>query len=183
MGEENLANWLKTPAPLNVIRERQAGIGELTARVDLREDLAVIGDHANVGIHPAALLQWAETPNRLTARWMLWRPWCFQFSRSAPRLFGVSPGRAPFFLALLVEAGILAALRRPVDEVLNGSETAFEDLRLFSDLLMRVEREQFTAPPLQALLTKLRSHTQKASQTIGSLSTLVNFAARAETRR
>ena len=177
MGEENLANWLKTPAPLNVIRERQAGIGELTARVDLREDLAVIGDHANVGIHPAALLQWAETPNRLTARWMLWAAVVLPvLAVGAATFWGVTGIGAPFFLALLVEAGILAALRRPVDEVLNGSETAFEDLRLFSDLLMRVEREQFTAPPLQALLTKLRSHTQKASQTIGSLSTLVNFA-------
>jgi DNA mismatch repair ATPase MutS len=63
-----------------------------------------------------------------------------------------------------------------VDEVLNGSETAFEDLRLFADLLMRVERERFTAPPLQALKPKLCSHTRRASQTIASLSTIVSLA-------
>jgi DNA mismatch repair ATPase MutS len=59
--------------------------------------------------------------------------------------------------------------------VLNTSEAAFEDLRLFSELLLRVEREQFAAPLLQGLLTKLSSHSRKASQTIGSLRTIVNF--------
>jgi len=57
MGEERLAQWLKSPAALDVIRERQASIADLKDRVDLREDLAVIGEHASVGIHPAALLQ------------------------------------------------------------------------------------------------------------------------------
>jgi hypothetical protein len=90
--------------------------------------------------------------------------------------WGVTGIGTPFFLVLLIEAAMLAALRRPVGEALNGSETAFEDLRLFSDLLMRVERERFTAPSLQALTGKLSSHTRKASQTIASLSTIVSFS-------
>src|SRR6185369_1203864 len=66
MGEERLAQWLKTPAPLTEIRERHASINDLKGRTDLREELAVIGEHSSVGIHPAALLKWAETPNQLT---------------------------------------------------------------------------------------------------------------------
>jgi hypothetical protein len=177
MGEERLAQWLKSPASLDVIRERQASITDLKDRLDLREELAVIGEHANVGIHPAALLQWAETPNKLVS------PWIFRVAVLLPILaiacgilWAATGIGTPFLLVLLVEVGILAALRRPVDEVLNGSETAFEDLRLFSDLLMRVERERFTAPPLQALMARLCSHTRKASQTIASLSTIVSFA-------
>jgi hypothetical protein len=177
MGEERLAQWLKSPASLDTIRQRQAGITDLKDRLDLREELAVIGEHANVGIHPAALLQWAETPNRLVSPWILWVAILLPILAVASGIYwGVTGVGTPFFLVLLVEAGILAVLRRPVDEVLNGSETAFEDLRLFSDLLMRVERERFTAPSLQALMTKLCSHTRKASQTIASLSTLVSFA-------
>jgi len=72
MGEERLAQWLKSPAPLNAVRERQAGITDLKDRLDLREELAVIGEHANVGIHPEALLQWAETPNKLASPWIFW---------------------------------------------------------------------------------------------------------------
>ena len=40
-----------------------------------------------------------------------------------------------------------SVLRRSIDRGTHGSETAFEDLRLFSELLTRVEREQFAAPP------------------------------------
>jgi hypothetical protein len=177
MGEERLAQWLKTPASLNEIRERHAGIADLKGRTDLREELAVIGEHSNVGIHPAALLQWAETPNRLVSSWILWIGVLFPIAAIACTVYwGITGIGAPLYLVLIIEALVLAVLRGPVDEVLKGSETAFEDLRLFCELLLRVEREQFPAPPLRALLAKLSSHTRKASQTIGSLSTIVNFA-------
>jgi hypothetical protein len=177
MGEERLAEWLKAPASLSEIRERHAGIADLKDRVDLREELAVIGEHSNVGIHPAALLQWAETPNRLVSSWILWIGVSLPIAAIACTVYwGITGIGTPLYLVLIIEAVILSILRGPVDEVLKGSETAFEDLRLFCELLVRVEREQFTAPALQALLAKLRSHTRKASQTIGNLSTIVNFA-------
>jgi hypothetical protein len=177
MGEEHLAQWLKSPAPLSEIRARHAGISDLKDRIDLREELAVIGEHANVGIHPAALLKWAETPNRLVSPWMVWAGVLLPILAVACTVYwGVSGIGTPLYLTLIIETIVLSILRGPVDEVLNGSETAFEDLRLFSELLLRVEREQFTAPALQALMARLSSHTRKASQTIGSLSTIVTFA-------
>ena len=177
MGEERLAQWLKAPASLNEIRDRQASITDLKSRTDLREELAVLGEHSNVGIHPAALLQWAETPNRLVSSWLLWIGVLLPAVAVGGSIYwGVTGIGAPLYLTLIIEAIVLSLLRGPVDEVLKGSETAFEDLRLFRELLLRVERERFTAPPLQALLQKLSSHTRKASETIGSLSTIVNFA-------
>lgn len=178
MGEERLAQWLKTPACLNEIRERHAGIADLRDRIELREELAVIGAHSKVGVHPAALLQWAETPpNQLVSGWLRWAGVLLPLAAIAGTVYwGITGIGTPLLLVLIIEAVILSVLRRPVDEVLNGSETAFEDLRLFSDLLLRIEREQFTALPLRALLAKLSSHTRKASQTIGTLSTIVNFA-------
>jgi hypothetical protein len=177
MGEERLAQWLKAPAALDVVRQRQASVGELKNRVDLREELAVLGEHSNLAVHPAALLEWAEKPNRLVS------PWLFRLAVLLPILalgclvyWSVAGVASPLLLVLLVEASILYALRGPIDAAVKGSEAAFEDLRLFSDLLLRVEREKFTAPPLQALQAKLYSHTRKASQTIGSLSTIVSFA-------
>jgi len=118
-----------------------------------------------------------RTPNRLVSAWIFWVAVLLPVLAIASGIYWAVTGfGTPFFLVLLIEAGVLRVLRRPVDEVLNGSESAFEDLRLFSDLLMRVERERFTAPPLQVLMTKLCSHTRKASQTIASLSTIVSFA-------
>src|SRR3954469_1154465 len=177
MGEERLAQWLKTPAPLSEIRERHASINDLKDRTDLREELAVIGEHPSVGIHPAALLKWAETPNQLNAPWMLWIGVLFPAVAIAFTIYwGVTGVGSPLFVTLVIEAVVLSLLRKPVDEVLNGSETAFADLRLFSELLLRVEREKFAAPALQKLTQRLSSHTLEASQTIASLSTIVSFA-------
>lgn len=177
MGEERLAGWLKTPAACDVIRDRQVCVTELKERLNLREELAVLGEHADVGVHPEALLDWAQAVNPLNARWIapcaLGLP---LLAVAAAVLWAVTGLAAPLFLVLLVEGGILAVLRRPVDAILHGSETAFADLRLFSELLLRVEREQFAAPALQALLGRLRSHSRKASETINSLGTLVSFA-------
>jgi MutS domain V len=177
MGEERLAQWLKTPAPVSEIRERHASINDLKGRTDLREELAVIGEHSSVGIHPAALLNWAETPNRLVSRRLLWTGVLLPVVAIAFTLYWkVSGVGTPLFITLIIEALVLSLLRKPVDDVLNGSETAFADLRLFSDLLLRVEREKYTSATLQKLVERLSSHTRNASQTIASLSTIVSFA-------
>jgi hypothetical protein len=162
---------------LTEIRERHASINDLKSRTDLREELAVIGEHSSVGIHPAALLKWAETPNRLVATWMLWVGVLLPIVAIASTIYWKVAGvGSPLFITLVIEALVLSLLRKPVDDVLNGSETAFEDLRLFSELLLRVEREKFTSPALQKLLQRLSSHTRKASQTIASLSSIVSFS-------
>ena len=177
MGEERLAQWLKTPAALSEIRERHGCIEDLKDRVNLREELAVIGEHSNVGIHPAALLQWAETPNRLVSSWMVWAGLLLPVVAVVLTIYWrVTDIGAPLFVTLVIEAIVLSLLRKTTDDVLNGSEAAFADLRLFSELLLRVERENFAAPALQKLKQRLSSHTRNASQTIASLSTIVSFA-------
>lgn len=177
MGEQRLAQWLLSPAPVEVVRERQASVTDLKDRLDLREALAVIGEHTNVGVHPAALLEWATKPNRLGAAWLRWVAVLFPVLAIAGVSFWWASGiGSPFFLVVLIEAGALFALRPAIDEVLNGSETAFEDLRLFSQLLTRLEAEQFTVGPLRTLMSRLSSHAVTASRAIGRLSTIVNFA-------
>ncbi|MGG2334284.1 hypothetical protein, partial [Salmonella enterica] len=94
-------------------------------RLNLREELAVLGEHADVGVHPEALLDWAQAVNPLNARWIapcaLGLP---LLAVAAAVLWAVTGLAALLFLVLLVEGGILAVLRRPVDAILHGSETA-----------------------------------------------------------
>ena len=61
-----LARWLLAPASVDEVRRRQAAVAELRSSLQLREDIAVLGASADIGVHPAALLKWAETPNQLT---------------------------------------------------------------------------------------------------------------------
>ena len=57
--------------PFAAALERQQSVAELRERLDLREDLAVLGETAGVGVQPEELVSWAESPNRLTAGWIL----------------------------------------------------------------------------------------------------------------
>ena len=76
MGEDTLAQWLLSPATLEQIRERHAAVSELRDQLDLREDLAVLGEDVGVGVHPEELLKWAESPNQMKPLWIRWLAPC-----------------------------------------------------------------------------------------------------------
>ncbi len=177
MGEDTLARWLLSPAGVQEIRERHAALADLKGRLDFREQLAVQGENLHAGVHPQALLKWAEALNRLQAPWIRWVATILSVLAVGTAIFWSATGvGSPFILVLMVEVAVLYALRGRVDDVLHGTESAFEDLRLFTALLTRIEREGFHAAPLQALVRRLSSHALPASRTIGRLATIVNFA-------
>ena len=61
-GENTLAAWLKQPAAMDSLRERHQAIEELRNKIDLREDLFVLGQDLTVGVNPDALVRWALQP-------------------------------------------------------------------------------------------------------------------------
>lgn len=176
MGESTLARWLLAPADLGTIRDRHSAISELRRRADLREDLALQGDLERIELHDAALTQWVRAPDELSRPWLgptglvltllaaatavAWAVWDIVF---------------PFLAVLVLQAGITYALRDRVRAAVQGVEHAYEDLKLLSTLLRRLESEPFDAPPLRALKAKLASHTLPASVTLSKLATLVGF--------
>src|ERR1700749_1239421 len=50
VGEDTLAAWLLSPSSVAEITQRHAAIVELRGRLDLREDIAVLGEDLKVGI-------------------------------------------------------------------------------------------------------------------------------------
>lgn len=181
MGETTLARWLLSPASLDEVRGRQADVAELRDLLDLREDLALLGADGNVGVHPDALLTWAEAPNRLSQAWIL--PVAVLLTIllvCSVIVWDVWGLASPLVLILLAQAGMARALRMQLQETLQGVENAFDDLKLLAALLARVEREPFRAKPLQALVQRLASHKLQASRTIARLSTIVQLV---ESRR
>ncbi len=67
-GEEFLASWLSAAASKPEILARQAAVAELRDRLDLREDLARLGDTVRAGFHPNALRSWGEAPPRFSSQ-------------------------------------------------------------------------------------------------------------------
>jgi hypothetical protein len=176
MGEDTLAAWLLSPSPVPQLTQRHAAVAELRSRLDLREDIAILGEDLKVGIHPEALTQWAEAPNQLTHPWLRWLSLLLAIAAIAAAVVWAELGtKAPFFAIVIIETIITALLRKRTDAVFHATEHALEDLQLLSSLLARLEREQFEAPRLQALKTELSSHHLAGSQAIARLRTIVEY--------
>jgi MutS-like protein len=176
MGEESLARWLLAPASAETVRARQAAVAELRDRLDLREDFALEGDSSRTGVQPEALLQWAAAQNELHGAHIL----AIAIVLPALAIAGVVVAAiwgtlTPFLVVLAIEGVVLHRFRDRIKNVIQRTEAAFQDLRLFAALLMRIERETFNAPALRELVQRLSSHTLPASTTIAKLSTLVGF--------
>lgn len=176
IGEETLAGWLLTPAKVAEIRERHTAVAELQSELDLREKLAVLGEDARVGVHPAELVNWAESPNRMKWPWMVWL---------APLLAALAVGSvvvwvvwdiiSPLVIVVAVEALFTYHLRGPIEESVHGTEKAFQDLDLLSGVLATVEVHAFRGERLQDLQRGMLSGGVRASQAIARLRTLVDF--------
>lgn len=175
MGEETLAKWLLSPATLEQIRERHAAVCELRDQLDLREDLAVLGEDVGVGIHPEELLKWAESVNQMKPVWIRWlAPLLAVLAVAAAVVWAGWGMAAPFVLIVVIEAVLTYWLKKSLEKVLHGTEHAFRDLDLLSGVLARLEAHAFQAPRLQALQQELLSSGVPSSQAIARLRTLVD---------
>jgi hypothetical protein len=175
-GEETLAKWLLAPSPAREVRDRQAAVSELRMKLDLGEDLAVLGQDAKVGVHPAELVAWAEAPNRMEPRWVQWlAPPVALAAIGGVAVWGVWGLASPLILVLIGEALLIYRFRKALDTVLHGTERAFRDLGLLAQVLARIEREEFQAPRLQALQQEIRSHQIAGSLAMDRLRALVEW--------
>jgi hypothetical protein len=174
MGEDTLAQWLLSPSSLAEIVERHAAVGELSSKLDLHEDMAILGEDLKVGIHPEALAKWAEAPNQLTPQGLRWVALLLSIVAIATAiLWGEQGIKAPFFMTVFIEGIIVAVLRRRTKEILHSAKHALEDIQLLASLLTRLEKESFQAPRLQAIHEQLSSHHLAPSQAIARLGTIV----------
>jgi hypothetical protein len=196
MGETVLAQWLLSPADLATLRRRHASIAELSQRLDLREDLAIQGGEPRIALEPTDLARWALLPSELAQPWLTLTASALVAAAIATAVLWALTGFAfPLLAVLVLEASLNYAMRHRMHAVVAGVEHAYDELRLLSQLLHRIESEPFDAAPLQALKQKLRSAApgpggsattgapaaasapagEPASVSLSKLATIVNF--------
>jgi hypothetical protein len=176
MGEDTLAAWLLAPTSITEIKPRQTAVAELRGRLDLREDIAILGEDLKVGVHSEALTQWAEAPNQLKLKALRWVSLLLSLTSIASAIYWAQRGeKTPFFIILIIATIITASLRKHTAAVLHSTEHALKDLQLLSSLLARLERENFDTPHLQALKADLFSHHLPGSKAIAHLRTIVEY--------
>lgn len=172
-GEETLADWLRSPSPPAVLRARHAAVDELRSRLDLREDLAILGEEIRADARAHSLAEWGERapvfekpPARLAiaalcaaviASFIAWGASSWKGWREVT--LGI----------ILINSFFYLRFRQRADQIAESAGEAAHDLALLSQVLARLERERFTAPRLIELKAALNAAGRPPSYRIRSL--------------
>lgn len=176
-GEEQLATWLKHPAGRQQAEQRQLAVKELRSRLDLREDLALLGDNIRSELHPQSLLRWGQQPIEAVGRTVRLMAAAFTvaalcaFTGYMFQLWGYRP-----VVVLLLGQSIFALLMRDrVLRILAAVELPARDLRVLAHLLARLEKEPFASPALVRLKAQIEIAGVPASRRIARLHRLLEL--------
>jgi hypothetical protein len=176
-GQDALARWLLEPSPAQAALARQQAVRELAPRVELRRDLALLGEDVGDGVSTGVLADWAQAPRRLDAAALPVIAGALTLaSLGALGLWIFSDAGAVPFLFMLALQGAFAALVRPrVRPVLAGAEAPTRHLSILTHLLARFEAEEMQAAHLRALKSRLDTSGRPPSHEIARLRRLVDL--------
>jgi hypothetical protein len=176
-GQDTLAGWLLAPATVDEVRARQAAVQDLRSRLDLREDLALLGAETPEGIDLAGLIQWGEAPPSLTSQRVRWAVLALTVVTSVALIgWGFDfLDRVWFLIAAVVESAVALSLYRQVRSVLKPVERRAGDLAVFAGILARIEREPVASPRLLELRAALDTAGTPPSRRIYQLINLIDW--------
>ncbi len=186
IGEDTLARWLLAPADPATVSGRHEAVNELRSRLDLREDLAIVAEEARTGVDPASLAAWGEAAPLIEGRGLragvfgltaLGIPAGCALALYILHQFGVvvlaestvTFLRDFFLIVLLVNLASLHRLRERVAAIVAAVEESAHELKLLSEVLLRLERESFRSPMLASLRASLDSEGDPPSKRLARL--------------
>ena len=178
-GEAKLAAWLMSPADVAEVRARQAAVEELRARLDLREDLALLGAEIRTGVHTEEVEAWGKAAPALTMkqiRVLAAFTAITGFLTIAAVVVWIAFGvRLPALAAITFVLFFYARYSRTIAAIISAVERPSRDLNLLSGVLERLEREPFASPKLAALRARLDTEGLPPSKQIARLSKLIEI--------
>ena len=173
-GQETLARWLSGPASSKEIRRRQEAVEELRNKVDLREDLAILGREMRATVQPEFITSWATSPILMesTAARII-----------APILvaltiitfvymwfYGGPP--SPFLIAALAHSGYGTWYRMRVKTIKSSFEAHAREFTILQSTLERLEDENVSSPQLQKLRAEFGSAAARMKTLVGFINML-----------
>jgi hypothetical protein len=192
LGEETLAEWLLSPAPVDEVRKRQDAVRELAGMLDFREKLAVIGDSALTDRDAGPLWTWGEqhlieasTGLRLFAAAVSTLMALSMAAYAVWSLLWLDPAQFPGVARPVVPLACVLAFglavfgfaiywRGRVQESTRRFEQIRKGLGLISQLLVQMEQAQFKS----ALLVEIQKNISlgsKPSRQIARLNRLADL--------
>ncbi|HEX5431029.1 MAG TPA: hypothetical protein VFW83_03630, partial [Bryobacteraceae bacterium] len=181
VGERILASWLLAPGKLDDVKARQRAVAELRPRLDLREEIALMGDEIRASVDDRLLQKWGEQPPvKFFAGARAIALILAAAALASFVLFWVELAPlAVFLLVLLAEIVFSFALRDSLRRA-GAIETPSRELDLLRLILARLENERFASPALEALRESLQTEGLPASPQIQRLERLVHHLESAE---
>ncbi|MDX2040684.1 MAG: DNA mismatch repair protein MutS [Acidobacteriota bacterium] len=178
-GEAKLAAWLKSPADVAEVRARQAAVEELRSRLDLREDLALLGAEIRTGVHTEEVAAWGKAPPVFAMaqiRALSVFTAIAGFLTIAAVVVWIAFGvRLPALAAIAFVLFFYARYSRTTATIISAVERPSRDLTLLAGILERLEREPFASPKLAALRARLDTGGLPPSKQIARLSKLIEI--------
>ena len=179
MGEERLAGWLLRPSPIPDLRERQARVAALGARIDLRERIAVVNSGRKRSMHAERLIAWAEQPASMPPlRWLV-VALAVVFVATLTWYLKGGPGIFAAIVAV-INVAMLVWLGKRADAIAERLASATESaaLDLLANVVREIEHEPFDAPSLAALTDRLKGggDSRAASAGIARLARISDWA-------
>jgi hypothetical protein len=180
-GESTLAGWLLAPATPAEIRARQAASTALRERLDLREDLALLGGDLDVAVDPEHLRAWGEAPPQFapdTRGPLRALAWILALAATAALVAWLAFGASLLPLAVVMGVEVLVGRRlKPATEaVTKAVEAPRRELDVVARLLARVGREDLSgAPRLAELQRRMISDGTAGAAAIAELARLVDW--------
>jgi hypothetical protein len=176
-GEETLADWLRGPASPDDVLARQGAVAELRERLQLREDLAVLGREVGAGLQRGALTRWGEAAPRSVPAWAGPAAGLLGLLNVTTLVgatwFGVPP--MAVLLSLGASLAIAARFRVVVGEIVRAAERPSRGLDQMAAMLERLERETFESPRLIELRASQDAGALPASRRIARLHRLIGL--------
>jgi hypothetical protein len=177
IGEETLAAWLKAPASVAEVLERQEAVAQLRDRLDLREDLALLGDDVEATVKPENLARWAEAPPVKVPEWV--RPAAFLASILTAASF---TGYMLQFWdwrwfagALVFGIAVAMSARMQVLQILASVDAPAQELDVLARVFERFEREPLSGGRLAHLREELLAGGRSPSRSIAQLHRLIEY--------
>ena len=176
-GERVLAEWLLSPGEREAVLARQEAVAELRPRIDLREEIALMGEDIRAAVDARVLASWGVArPVRFFNGARIAAPaLVLAVLASLAGFLGHQITGLPFLGSILAEMLFCFLLRDGVEQVKESVTAPAHELRMLALLLKRLEREPFSSARLQHLIGELRVAGTTASRRIERLTRLLEL--------
>ena len=168
VGQETLARWLLQPASVEEALLRQEAVRELAPALDLREDLAVLGEGDPSKLRLQGLVAWQQAPGLLQSR----RVRTLAIVLTILGVLAAAAWAAHLVIVLLLQGIYRLFVQRQLRGVIGVTEMAMRDLPLMAGVLGRLEGERFLTAHLQALRSRLNTDGMRPSRRLRQLQQL-----------